>query len=200
MMRLRALGETSDSEDILGVAPRIRTVDTNFAALTNAIENRSVISFEYRKAGQVAETRTVQPWLLRSVGGQWLLVCWDEDREATRNFLLRRIVKKRINDLKRTFAKPAADLLAAADAQLNQLIENQVATLRVKPDTAAWVHFELDLPGVAENGNEISLHFMDRELLANDLRVFAGQFEVVRPQTLANDLREGLEKVVHDHA
>jgi proteasome accessory factor B len=200
MMRLRALGETSDDEGLLGVAPRIRTVDSNFAALTNAIENRSTISFEYRKAGQSVETRTVQPWLLRSVGGQWLLVSWDEDRQATRNFLLRRIVKKRVTDLQRTFTKPTSEQLTAAERELNQLIEQQVATLRVKPDTAAWVHFELDLPGVAQNGNEISLHFMDRELLASDLRAFAGQFEAVRPQSLANDLRAGLEQVVHDHA
>lgn len=201
MMRLRALGETAYDEGLLGMAPRIRTVDSTFTALTNAIENRSVISFEYRKAGtKNIENRTVQPWLLRSVGGQWLLVCWDEDRKATRNFLLRRIVKKRITDLKRSFDKPTADQLNAAELDLNQLIEKQIAVLRVKPNTAAWVHFELDLPGVAQNGNEISIHFMDQELLAADLRTFAGQLEVVRPQSLAQDLREGLEKVVHDHA
>lgn len=200
VMRLRALGDAPERSDLVGVAPRIRTYDSTFTPLSLAIEAAEVVSFDYRKANSSqVETRTVQPWLLRSVGGQWLLVCWDEDRESARNFLLRRIVNGNVSMVGREFKKPTAEQLRAVEVELEQLISNQVATLRIVPGTAAWRHFEMDLPGVAANEDELNLHYMDLDLLANELRSFGTDLEVIRPATLAQALRSGLEKVVNDH-
>lgn len=200
VMRLRALGDAPEQSELVGVAPRIRTYHSTFTPLSLAIESAEVVSFDYRKANaDTVETRTVQPWLLRSVSGQWLLVCWDEERQAIRNFLLRRIVNANVTLVGRNFAKPTQEQLKLAEAELDALITEQVATLRIKPDTGAWRHFEMDLPGVAQNEDEVNIHYMDLDLLASELRAFGTDLQVIRPTSLAQNLRAGLEKVVNDH-
>ena len=200
VMRLRALGDAPERSELVGIAPRIRTYDSSFTPLSLAIESADVVSFDYLKPGSnAAETRTVHPWLLRSVGGQWLLVCFDEDRGEPRNFLLKRIVNGDVRMLERQFLKPSSDQIKLVEIELDDLIGNQVATLRIKPDTAAWRHYEMDLPGVAENEDELNLHYMDLELLASELRSFGTDLQVIRPSSLAAALKSGLEKVVNDH-
>jgi len=200
VMRLRALGDAPEQSELAGVAPRIRTYHSTFTPLSLAIESSDVVSFDYRKAGSdLIETRTVQPWLLRSVSGQWMLVSWDEDRDAPRNFLLKRIVNAKVDLIGRTFSKPTKEQLRDAEIELDELISEQIATLRIKPDTGAWRYFEMDLPGIAENEDEISIHFMDLDLLASELRSFGTDLQVIRPASLAQSLRAGLEKVVNEH-
>lgn len=200
VMRLRALGDAPERSELVGVAPRIRTFDSAFTPLSLAIEAGDVVSFDYQKPNSNSvETRTVHPWLLRSVSGQWLLVCWDEDRGAPRNFLLRRIANRNVVLVGRKFIKPNSDQIKLVEIELDDLIGSQLATLRIRPDTAAWRHFEMDLPGVAENADELNIHYMDLELLANELRSFGTDLQVIRPAALAQSLRVGLEKVVNDH-
>ncbi|MEY4320185.1 MAG: hypothetical protein RLZZ471_126, partial [Actinomycetota bacterium] len=141
--RLRALGVTSDSSSMIGFAPRIKTHESCFMPLTNAIAERKEVSFDYRKPGQTEITRrTVQPWKLRNISGQWLLVCFDIDSSDVRNFMLKRIVGK-INETGNSFAKVSSDAIDAAVSSLDDHIESQVAKLSVRRDSMAWFHYEV---------------------------------------------------------
>lgn len=194
--RLRALGVASDSSSLIGFAPRIKTHENCFMPLTNAITERTEVSFDYRKPGQdkVAK-RTVQPWKLRNVSGQWLLVCWDVDAKDVRNFMLKRIIG-RIKVTGNTFAKVSPTDLDAAVKSLDEHIESQVATLSVRKDSMAWFHYE-----IRSNAEwaEVSFHFMDLWLLAEELRDYAGDFKVVGPAELNEALNIGYERVAADH-
>jgi proteasome accessory factor B len=167
--------------------------------LSLAIETGQVVEFQYRKPGaSKPEKRLVQPWRLQNVSGQWLLVSLDQDKQEVRNFLLKRIVSK-ITPTGEVFDKPTQVQITGAVADLDQLVERQVASLRIKPDTVAWNYFEMDLPR-AETDNVHHLNYMDEGILAEKLRSFGTDLEVIRPASLASAIRSGLEKVVNDHA
>lgn len=97
---------------------------------------------------------------------------------------------------RRSYVSATAKLLAAADADLDAFRAKNVAWVKVKPGTAAWSHFEMDF----ENGDSKELHYLDPELLAVQLRRYAGQLEVLAPEALVAEVRAGLEKVASAHA
>lgn len=195
--RLRALGISSDDSGLIGLVPRIRTHEPSFWSLSEAIDIGKSVSFEYRKPGQsIAERRSVLPWSLQNIDGQWLLIAWDFDREEPRNFLLKRIISKVVFD-DDEYEKPAAEHLNKALDELEALVASQVAILRVKPDTEAWIHFQA---GSAKGGSEIRLHYQDLYLLAEEIRDFGSDITVVSPVELVKEVRRGFEQVASDHA
>jgi proteasome accessory factor B len=199
MTRLRALGEIPEDSGLVGIAPRIRTHHRSFGQLNDAITRLDVVSFDYRKAGSShIETRTVEPWAMQNVRGQWLLVCFDQEKGQPRNFLLQRIVSQKIARTGDKFNPPAKSDVEAAMADLSELIEQNLATLRVARDSEAWFHFEMDI-GVQAQTGEIDLNYMDLNLLADELREYALDIEVVRPTELREAIRAGFEKVANSH-
>jgi len=194
--RLRALGVANQSNSLAGFAPRIKTHENSFIPITTAIADRAEISFEYRKPGQDAiATRTMQPWKLRNISGQWLVTGWDTDAEDVRNFMLRRIVS-RVKLTGNEFPKVSEEKVAEASASLDSHIESQVATLSIKKDSMAWFHFEIRSNSEWE---EIQINYMDLWLLAEELRTYSGEFKVISPQELAAAIRSGYEKVAALH-
>ena len=202
--KLRAMGSVGEDSDIVGIAPRIQAHEPSFRDLNNAVSDYQVVQFDYRnpQSGEIM-TRTLQPWLLRQVAGQWLVMGFDELREDTRNFMLRRIVSKitpvKVGKESKTFAAPSPDLIAAAVADLDLLAERQAALVKVKPETEAWFRFQLDLTG-GKKADEVELHYHDIYVLAEQLREYANEIEVLGPESLANLIRAGFEKVANQHA
>jgi predicted DNA-binding transcriptional regulator YafY len=89
--------------------------------------------------------------------------------------------------------------VAEADALLDQFIQGNVATIKVEPNTEAWVHFDLDAPGSDPDGVH-SFHFMDLSLLADELRQYGRTVQVLSPDELKQAVRKGFEKVASEHA
>jgi proteasome accessory factor B len=197
-LRIRGLGEVEDITELTGLAPRIRTHHSSFIGLSSAIEDGKEVTFSYRKPGATqVEQRIFRPWQLQNISGQWLVLGFDAQRKEPRSFLLRRIISR----VTATSAEPkqvSGAELAAAQKSLNDFIASNLATLRVKPDTEAWFRFELDdVPH--EKADEVSFNFMDAHLLADELRQYAGQIEVLRPAGLRELIEAGFEKVVEIH-
>lgn len=203
LVRLRALGIEQAAEDLIGFAPRIRTHEPSFTPLTAAINDRTEVTFSYRKPDGLISKRRVQPWSLHNVDGQWLLQCFDIDRNEARNFLLKRIVSKvqvaREGEVEITFSTPEKDSLDAAAKELQEHIASQICELKVKPDSGAWFYFHLD-DEPAPNDGHVKFNYMDLGLLAEELRDFAADIKVISPKQLADTMRAGFEKVVSDHA
>jgi proteasome accessory factor B len=193
--RIRAMGESADSADLIGIAPRIRTHDPAFLPLSTAIESSSRVSFDYQKPGdQSPGVRNVEPWSLQNIAGQWMLVAFDLDRDQPRNFLLRRIVSDvDIQDV--SFEPPKNGEVAQALEELEKHKATQLAKIRVKPNSAAWFHFDL-----ATNEVEFETNFMDLSLFAEELMEFVDEIEILQPLELADLVRENLLKVRKAHA
>ena len=209
LMRLRALGDTPSKQSVHELLPKFRAHDPAFAVLSEAITARQPVSFQYRKPGEAKpQTRTLHPWKLLSVEGEWLVQGWDPEAAVGagdyRSFLLRRIVNKKIeiSELESDrFPTPTQADLDSSDANLSRFRSNNVAKLRVRPGTAAWSHFEMDLRGTTEEpSDEIEIGFLDESLLAETIRSFAGQLEVLAPSSLRDLVLDGLRKVAAAHA
>ena len=197
VMRLKALGMPSDGLDLAGFAPRILTNEPGILQLEEAARDGLEVTFDYRTPDEKVSTRVVQPWQVRHVSGQWLLMCWDVERNDIRNFMLKRIVS-RIASTGQTFKTASAAQLAEATRRLTEFTEGNVAVLKVEPKTEAWVHFELE--NHTGPDGEVVLTFMDLHLLAEQIRGFGRSVTVVSPPELADVIRRGLEKVVNQHA
>lgn len=201
--KLRALGVVGQSSDIIGISPKIHTFEPSFKDIEFAIAEAQVIQFEYRipKTGEV-QTRTLQPWLIRQIEGQWLVLGFDEMREAPRNFMLRRIASKvrTVPNGKevRSFEAPDQTQIDKAVADLNEHAQNQQASLIVKPGSEAWFRYELDLVENNSSG-ELTLKYFDVYVLAEQLREYADQIEVVQPKELADLVKDGFRKVADLH-
>jgi proteasome accessory factor B len=193
--RIRAMGEIADSSSLIGIAPRIRTHELSFLPLSTAIESCSRVSFDYQKPGESGLTvRNIEPWSLQNIGGQWLLVGFDLDRDEPRNFLLKRIVSEvDIQDV--TFDPPGKAELDRALEELEAHKQSQSAKLKVTPASAAWFHFDL-----APSQENFEVNFMDLHLLAEELMEFADEIEVLEPSELADLIKANLQKVSDDHA
>ena len=157
---------------------------------------QNLVCFDYRKPGDSnAETRIVEPWVLQNISGQWLLTGHDVNRDEPRNFLLRRIVS-RVSETEQEFSPPSEFELAQAQDELQNLIDGQIATLKIKRDSEAWFRFDMD---DRADTDVLEINFMDLHLLAEELREYAGQIEVVRPAELAKAIRAGFERVANGH-
>lgn len=193
--RIRAMGESADSSSWIGIAPRIRTHDPAFLPLSTAIETNSRVSFDYLKPGDLEpKVRNLEPWSLQNIAGQWMLIAFDLDRDQPRNFLLRRIISDvDIQDV--SFDPPQNGEVALALEQLQQHKDSQLAKIRVKPNSAAWFHFDL-----GQSQTEFETNFLDLSLFAEELMEFVDEIEVVSPTQLAELVRANLLKVRLAHA
>src|ERR1700756_754130 len=89
-----------------------------FTDMTKAIQNEEVVEFDYKKLDAKAyEKRTVEPWHLACVSGQWYLLGYDISREARRIFVLGRM--QNVSTITRTFSHPRP-----GDAGIQRLFQN----------------------------------------------------------------------------
>jgi predicted DNA-binding transcriptional regulator YafY len=86
--------------------------------MSKAIQNEEVVEFEYKKLDAKAyEKRTVEPWHLACVSGQWYLLGYDQTREARRIFVLARM--RNVCSARRSFSA-----LRPGEADIQKLFQN----------------------------------------------------------------------------
>jgi proteasome accessory factor B len=198
VMRLKALGMPSEGLELAAFAPRLLTTEPGIMQLEEAARDRFEVSFDYRAPGKDIETRRVQPWQVRHVSGQWLLICFDVEKGAVRNFLLKRITS-RVHVSNERFAPITVEKLESAIQDLQEHISRNLAVIKIQPQTEAWVHFEMDAKQ-PDSANRHEINYMDVHLLADQLRAFGPTVSVVSPPELKDAIRIGLERVVSAHA
>ena len=97
LTKLRAAAPSAQADDLVAeatvaLAARVGAGGAALAPLLDAVQQRRVVRFTYRAAatGEVRD-RHVEPWTLAARRGGWLLVGYDQDRDAPRSFRLSRI-------------------------------------------------------------------------------------------------------------
>lgn len=197
LVKLRALGIAADSP-ILGYAPRLRLRDATFDPLTQAIERRQMVRFDYLKPGdERARTREVIPLALVQYEGRWHLAAEERDTGVEKTFLLRRIVGK-ITAGAQAPERPGEHgerLLA----ELEALWQRGVADIEVRAGSDAALRLahrrgtEEIAPGI------LRVHYVDRAILADELASFGPEVLVVEPAALRDAVVERLQRTVADH-
>jgi predicted DNA-binding transcriptional regulator YafY len=91
-----------------------------FTEMAKVIQNEEVVEFDYKKLDAKAyEKRTVEPWHLACVSGQWYLLGYDQTREARRIFVLARM--RNVCSAKRAFSA-----LRPGEADIQKLFQNSL--------------------------------------------------------------------------
>ena len=85
-------GAGADGVPLIGVDPRVRTVEPAFAPLYAATRDGAPVGFEYRRPDGSRSRRRVEPWRIVLRRGTWYLLGLDLDREAPRVFRLARVL------------------------------------------------------------------------------------------------------------
>ncbi|WP_308445737.1 helix-turn-helix transcriptional regulator [Protaetiibacter mangrovi] len=198
LVKLRALGISAD-EPVLGYAPRLRLRDSAFEPLTQAIDRRQLVRFDYLKPGEArARERQVIPLALVQYDGRWHLSAEEVATGEIKTFLLRRIVGKVTSG--RPAPDRAGDHTARALAGLEAVWERGVAELEVRAGSDAALRLahrrgtEEVAPGI------LRVHHVDLAILADELAGFGPEVLVVSPPELRDAVRERLERTVADHA
>lgn len=195
VLKLRSLGVTAD-EPVLGYAPRIRLRDAAFDPLDAAIRKSQRVRFQYLKPGEERATdRDVIPLALVQYQGRWHLSAeeLDGDRKV---FLLRRIVGGITTG--KTITMPPGDHAADALAGLEEVWQRNVAELEVVPGSDAATRLA-NRDGAEVTDDRVVLHFVDLNILADELSGFGPEVVVVSPPALRDAVVERLRGVAAAH-
>lgn len=98
-----------------------------FSEIAKSIQNQQVVEFKYKKLdAKVYEKRTVEPWHLACVSGQWYLLGYDRSREARRIFVLARMQSVSATALGITALRPDnPEIQKALPKQLSDLAKRR---------------------------------------------------------------------------
>ncbi len=193
--RLRAIADIDNVEFSTGLIPKISTVEPSFSPLKKAIDDQVLVTFTYRRPDGTDSVRHVEPWKLSHLNGFWMLLGFDRDRNAARNFLLKRIHSK-VTRTKEIISGPTNEQLKIAKDELAALFEENKAVIWVRPGTTAAMHFETH----ASPTGEVELNYFDLALLAEEILEFGNSVKVIEPVQLQNLIEETLRQVVKNHS
>ncbi|MGN6744188.1 MAG: helix-turn-helix transcriptional regulator [Amnibacterium sp.] len=195
-MKLRSLGIDS-AEPLLGYAPRRRARDAAFDPLSGAIERHHVVRFGYLKPGDTqTRRRQLAPHALVQFGGRWHVYGVDQRTGQPRTFLLSRIVGP-VEETATGFPPPSGDPAADALAGLRAETARNVAVVTVEAGSDAAAR--LGRRAEAADGDRLTLHYTDLQVLADELASFGPEVLVHEPEELVAAVRERLDAVAAAH-
>ncbi len=187
LRKLKAAGVERDDASLIGLEPRVRTVEPAFERAKNAVLERIPASFSYRAGGSAeATTRHVQPWGIASWHGRWYLTAFDTDREAPRVFRLGRI------DGEVTFEGEPASYEVPAGHEPKAMISNmavetdpQPAVLRVRAGAGHSLRRRARAVEDADGTwSRLDIDFTDTEAFSQEISSFGPDVVVETPPGL----------------
>ena len=91
LLKLKAAGLDIGEAAPAGIEPRVRIEAPAFEPLLEAVYDRQVVRFSYRRSDGEVRVREVEPWTIDSWRGRWYLAGFDLGRDDARVFRLDRI-------------------------------------------------------------------------------------------------------------
>jgi proteasome accessory factor B len=91
LLKLKAAGLDVGGAAPVGIEPRVRAEAPAFEPLLEAVYDRQVVRFSYRRSDGEVRVREVEPWTIDSWRGRWYLAGFDLGRDDARVFRLDRI-------------------------------------------------------------------------------------------------------------
>jgi len=187
LRKLEAAGVERDDSSLIGVVPRVRTVEAAFEAVKNAVLEHTPVAFTYRTAGtgEVA-TRHVQPWVIASWHGHWYLTAFDTDRNAARVFRLGRIEGKvAIEGKPASYEVPVGHQPKAMISSVAVERDPQPAALRVRVGTGHSLRRQATaVTPTDDTWSRIVVSFTDTEVFAEEICSFGPDVVVESPTEL----------------
>ena len=203
LRKLRASGVERDVDALVGIEPRLRTVEPSFDAVKDGVVRRIPLRFDYRRpeAPDVAE-RHVRPWSLISWHGRWYLTAFDIDRDAPRVFRL-----SRITGTVRSAGRPGA-FEVPEDHEPQLMVERSTrptsapspAVLRVRQGSGRTLRLRARTVGeVDDSWSLVDLDYTDLDAFADEVAGYGPTVVVEQPPELVDAVLSRLRAVVTAH-
>jgi len=187
LRKLEAAGVERDDSSLIGIVPRVRTVEPAFEAVKNAVLKRAPVAFTYRTAGtgEVA-TRHVQPWAIASWHGRWYLTAFDTDRLAPRVFRLGRIEGKvAIEGKPSSYEVPVDHQPSALISSVAVERDPRPGALRVRVGAGHSLRRQAaSFEAVDDIWSRVVIDFTDTEAFADEIASFGPDVIVESPSEL----------------
>jgi proteasome accessory factor B len=186
ILKLEASGADVDPDALALVEPRFAAAEAAFGPLYEAVRDGRPVTFGYRTPSSTRPTqRSLEPWGIVSWHGHWYVVGHDLDRDATRVFRLSRV------DGEPRFTGPPGSVTVPADINVRDEVRmltprpaDQVATVRVRPGTAAPLRRRAVATAAQEGWDVLEVGYADDESLAEEIVGFGADVVAVAPDEL----------------
>ncbi len=187
LRKLRAAGVERDVGSLIGIEPRLRTIEPAFETVKDAVLRRVPIRFDYRRpeAGE-AMTRHVQPWTLASWHGRWYLTGHDVDREGARVFRLSRIVGPvALDGAPGSYAVPEHDAHEMVRGSSAPPTDTRTGTLRVRDGAGQVLRRRGTVLADGQGWSTLTVDYAETEALAGEVCGYGPDVVALEPPDLA---------------
>ncbi len=192
LRKLEAADVERDEGTLVGLEPRVRTVEPAFPAMKDAAVARREVSFRYRKPDGTSGQRRLQPWSVTNWHGRWYVAGFDLDREAPRIFRLGRVD----GPVKASGREGAYEIPADHDpfamirgSEVER--EPQPAVLHVRVGSGNALRRRARTSGdVDDDWSQLDIDYTDTEIFAEQIAGYGPAVRVIQP----DDLREAVAR------
>jgi proteasome accessory factor B len=197
LVKLRAAGVEVDQSRGIPLRPRLDAGEPAFEPCYLAARDRRELTFDYRRPDEDTPARRhVQPWGVVAWHGRWYLVGHDRDRQAPRVFRLSRVTGMPRPAGPAGAFEPPADLDLAALVAGQEVREEQVVVVRVRPGAANGLRRAGTALGRAEDGDDrLQLRTTEPWALADELAAYGPDVLVEEPPRMREAVVERLTRL-----
>lgn len=202
MRKLAAQGVEVDASRLDLMPPSLRAEEPAFDAFWDATQKRRTVTFDYRRPGEEARQRKLQPWGVVRSSGRWYVTGHDVDRGAQRIFRLSR-VQGAVRAVGKAGAYDVPDgvnVQASAQSLVNRTPDIE-ATVLVRQRAgvglrrrAADVEEDVAGPDSATGWDRVTIHGQHRDLVDWVLQLGANAV-IEAPSTVRDDVVSRLRGV-----
>jgi len=208
LMKVEALGAGLDPQYI-GIEARIGIIETAAPALHRAIEDRTIVTFEYQHPDYPDPLlRHVAPLSLHREDGRWHLIAHDLDRGVDRVFLLSRIVSP-VRSVAGEKGKQhpaivasAGERIAAALHELTSVGARQSLRVVAAPGSRAEARLAERSQVRESHGDQtaLSLTTLDYHEMTRELASYGEEVVVLEPSPLRDAVVDALRLAREQHS
>ena len=174
-----------------------------FDALAKATATRKQLRFDYRKPSQQkAEPRTVDPYHLANINGEWFLFAFDHARKDIRTFVPARI--SGVEPTGKSFARPAKFSLEKRLHDSFGVVSGQEefnVVIRFDEFAAGYIrekrwHASQQLRELRGRGVELRMKLSSLAEVQRWVLSWGGHAKVISPKELAESVREAAQRIL----
>ncbi|MGH3499976.1 MAG: helix-turn-helix transcriptional regulator [Nocardioidaceae bacterium] len=198
LVKFKAAGLPVDPDSLSILEPQLAASEPAFEPLWDAVVSRTPVNFTYRRPGQDATWREVEPWSVLSWHGHWYLAGMDRGRSEPRLFRLSRVV----GDVHPAGAPGEYDVPDDTDVKamataLFPAPADQAATLRVREGTAVGLRRRATsvLP-LGDGWDELTVPYAVTAELGGEVVSYGPDVVVTGPQELREHVHRRLLRIV----
>jgi proteasome accessory factor B len=203
LLKVRSAGEDDSADGSLGMdayAPRLRARDAAFEPLRSALDRAAAVRFDYITPGEhEPRRRELEPFALVQHGGRWMLTAHEPSTGGDKNYLLSRIVGP-VTQFEAGQHPAPAGAGERALAELDRIWAERTATIAVTPGSDAERRLGRRRDTSVGAGGVLVLHYVDPQILAEELAAFGPEVRVVEPTDLRERVTARLRVLVADHS